>query len=161
MTSTEPRWLTDQEQSAWRGFLRMQNELPARLNRALQESADLSLPDFQVLVHLSEAEGERLRAFALARSLQWEKSRLSHQLTRMERRGLVERQTCPSDARGAFVALTPEGRAVVEKAAPGHVEEVRRLFFDRLTPAQVKALSGIGAAVAAGLDEEPTEDCTG
>lgn len=154
MTTTEPRWLTEDEQAVWRSYLRMQGQLSAQLNRQLQESSDLSLAEFEVLVRLSEAGEEPLRAFALATAMQWEKSRLSHQLTRMERRGLVERRSCPEDARGAFVHLTDDGRAALERAAPGHVEDVRRLVFDALSPAQVKALGRVAEAVLAALGDE-------
>jgi DNA-binding MarR family transcriptional regulator len=154
MTTTDPRWLDAQEQAVWRDYVRMQGELNALLNRQLQESSELSLADFEVLVRLSEAGGDRVRAFTLANAMHWEKSRLSHQLTRMERRGLLERQSCPEDARGAFVVLTAEGRAALSGAAPAHVAEVRRLLFDVLTPAQVRALGGICAAVLTRLDDE-------
>ena len=90
---------------------------------------------------------------SLARELKWEKSRLSHQLSRMERRGLISRQACPTDARGSFAVLSPAGRAVLDSAAPGHVAEVRRLLFDVLTPAQVKALRRTCDAVLEQLDE--------
>ena len=160
MTTTEPRWLSEDEQAVWRSYLRMQGQLTARLNRQLQGSSDLSLADFEVLVRLSEA-GEPLRAFALAQATQWEKSRLSHQLTRMERRGLVQRRVCPEDARGAFVELTDDGRAALEQAAPGHVEGVRRLVFDVLTPAQVKALGRVADAVLDALDEDDSGSSCG
>ena len=152
-----PRWLDEHEQEVWRAFLQMQGRLAAQLNRELQESSDLSLAEYEVLVRLSEgvegAEQEPMRAFALARAMQWEKSRLSHQLTRMERRGLVERHSCPSDARGAFVVLTDAGRAALAQAAPGHVAEVRRVLFDALTPEQVAGLGDVAEVVLGRLGE--------
>ena len=162
MTRTPaPRWLDANEQDVWRAFVQMQGRLAARLNRELQTSSDLSLAEYEVLVRLSEApdgdaegaEQGQVRAFALARAMQWEKSRLSHQLTRMERRGLVERQSCPSDSRGAFVVLTNAGRAALAQAAPGHVAEVRRVLFDALTPEQVVALGEVAEVVLARLGE--------
>ena len=152
-TSAERRWLTDAEQQVWRSYLRMSGEISARLNRQLQSTSDLSLPDFEVLAVLSESDEGRLRVLALARQLKWEKSRLSHQLSRMERRGLVCRQSCPSDARGSFAVLTPAGRGILASAAPGHVAEVRALLFDVLTPAQIKALGRTCDAVLEQLDE--------
>src|SRR5512134_1046964 len=119
------RWLDEREQAAWRGLLTMHAQLQARLSRALQRDAGLSDADYGVLVALSEAPDDRLRIFQLGRFLQWEKSRLSHHLRRMEARGLVERRECDTDRRGAYVVLTARGRAAVEAAAPGHVAEVR------------------------------------
>jgi DNA-binding MarR family transcriptional regulator len=88
-----------------------------------------------------------MRVLELAEALQWEKSRLSHHLARMERRGLIERQDCPDDARGAFVALTDEGRRAIERAAPAHVETVRTLVFDGLEPDQIDTLADIAEVV--------------
>jgi DNA-binding MarR family transcriptional regulator len=140
---SETRWLDATQQHAWRGFVTMQGQLNARLNRELQADSDLSLTDFEVLVQVTDSAENRVRVFELARALQWEKSRLSHHLARMQRRGLVAREGCPSDARGAFIVLTPEGKAAIEAAAPVHVETVRRLFFDGLTEEQVGVLATI------------------
>ena len=107
---TEPRWLDEREQRAWRGYLAMQSRLQARLNRRLQDDSGLSLTDFDVLVALTDRDEVRMRVHELADTLQWERSRLSHQLSRMQRRGLIEREDCEDDARGAFVVLTAEGR---------------------------------------------------
>ena len=144
---TGPRWLDDREQQAWRGYLAMQTELQAHLNRRLQADSGLSLSDFAVLVTLTDTDDGRLRARELAEAMQWEKSRLSHHLGRMQRRGLVERQECPDDARGAFVAVTDDGRRAIERAAPPHVETVRDLVFDVLAPDDVDALARISDAV--------------
>jgi len=146
-----PRWLDDGEQRAWRGFLDMYAQLTLELGRRLQRDTDLSTADYGVLVHLSEAPDHELRAFELGDALRWEKSRLSHQLKRMEQRGLVQRRTCPTDARGAHVALTEQGRHAIERAAPAHVEEIRRLLFDALTAEQVGQLTAIADAVLANL----------
>jgi DNA-binding MarR family transcriptional regulator len=152
---TAPRWLDAQEDRAWRRFLARQIQLRQLLARDLQEATGLSEADYIVLVNLSEAPDGRLRPFELGAAAGWEKSRLSHHLTRMERRGLVERQTCPSDSRGALVALTDAGAAAIEAAAPFHVEQVRRWFVAALTPEQLEALAEIAEAVLAGL--EPVE----
>ncbi|NJC81114.1 MarR family winged helix-turn-helix transcriptional regulator [Planosporangium mesophilum] len=151
---TEIRWLGDNEQRAWRGYLRMQGRLGARLNRQLQIDSELSLADFDVLVHLTDVPEARVRVVELARALQWEQSRMSHQIARMQKRGLVVREECPEDRRGAFVVLTPSGRRAIETAAPRHVETVRRLFFDRLTEDQVRTLGAISDQVLGALDEE-------
>ncbi|WP_431977640.1 MarR family winged helix-turn-helix transcriptional regulator [Micromonospora haikouensis] len=152
MTGT--RWLDDDQQRAWRAYLRMQAELAARLGRQLQADSGLSFADYGVLVQLAEAPGGRLRPFELQRDLQWEQSRLSHHLGRMQRRGLVDREECPQDARGAFVVLTAAGRAAIEAAAPAHVDTVRRLVFDRLDPDEVRALERVATRVVDGLEAE-------
>jgi DNA-binding MarR family transcriptional regulator len=145
------RWLDGQEEKLWRGYLRMNTELHSRLNRHLVRETGLSAADYEVLVNLSEAPDGRRRAFELRDSMQWEQSRLSHHLTRMERRGLVEREECTTDGRGAVIAITAAGRTAIEDAAPDHVAEVRRLFIDVLTPAQRRALAAISATVIARL----------
>jgi DNA-binding MarR family transcriptional regulator len=141
------RWLDGAELQAWRSFLSMHTQLDAHLRRSLVQGAGMSDADYAVLVHLSEEPSGRLRVFELVRALQWEKSRLSHQLRRMEQRGLIERTECPTDGRGAFVSLTSEGRAAIEAAAPLHVEDVRRHFIDLLTPEQLKSLLDISRTV--------------
>ncbi|MFB9893951.1 MarR family winged helix-turn-helix transcriptional regulator [Planobispora takensis] len=147
-----PRWLDDDQQRAWRAYLRMQAQLGAALNRQLQAACGLSLADYDVLVHLTDVPDGRLRPYELQRALEWEQSRLSHHLSRMQRRGLVERQECADDGRGAFVVLTEAGREAITTAAPGHVETVRALFFDALGPEQVEALRQLTTQVLARLD---------
>ena len=148
------RWLDDHEQQVWRSWVQASAQLQAHLARRMLADGEIPISDFEVLVPLSEAPEQRLRAFALGRSLQWEKSRLSHHLTRMERRGLVTREDCGTDRRGAFVVLTPEGRTALEAAAAPHVEAVRTAMFDRLTSEQVDQLGVICDAVLAGLDPD-------
>ena len=147
-------WLTEPEHRAWRAFVRAHALLGARLNRELQQESGLSGSDYEVLVHLSEADGGMLRPFELGGALQWEKSRVSHQLTRMEQRGLVERRDCPTDARGSYIVLTKQGRRAVEAAAPAHVEDVRRWFVEPLTRAQLESLTGAAEALIAQFDSE-------
>jgi DNA-binding MarR family transcriptional regulator len=137
-------WLSDDEQRVWRTWLRAHVLVDAVVSAQLDCDSGLSGSDYAVLVNLSEAPDGRLRGKELACALQWEKSRLSHHLSRMERRGLVERVECPTDGRGAFVVITAEGRLRIEAAAPLHVAEVRRRFIDALGPAHLAAL---GAAV--------------
>src|SRR3954462_12518865 len=134
------QWLTDDEQRAWRCLVQMTSRLDARLNRELQQSSGLSLADYDVLVLLTEAPDGRLRMFQLIDDLQWEQSRLSHHVARMQRRGLVAREEGTTDKRGAFVVLTDAGRAAIEKAGPPHVDAVRRLVFDGLSREQVAML---------------------
>ena len=153
------RWLDDREQRVWRSWLQASQQLEGHLARRMQADGDISMSDFAVLVPLSEAPDQRLRAFALGRALQWEKSRLSHHLTRMERRGLVTREDCGTDRRGAFVVLTSEGRAALEAAAGPHAAAVRSAVFDRLTPEQVERLGEVCDELLAGLDPDAT--CAG
>jgi DNA-binding MarR family transcriptional regulator len=148
-------WLSDDEQRTWRTYLRMSSLLPAALNRQLQQDCGLTLPEYEVLVQLSETPERRLRPFQICDALNWEQSRLSHQLTRMERRGLVARQECAADGRGAFIVLTPAGTDAIGAAAPRHVATVRRLFFDRLTGAQRAAFEEACAAIVAALADQP------
>jgi DNA-binding MarR family transcriptional regulator len=152
VTAPAPRWLDVREQAAWRAYLEMNAKLTARLNREMQEQSGISIADFSVLVQLSEHLDARMRVLELARALGWEKSRLSHQLTRMQQRGLIERSNCSEDRRGAFVVLTDRGRATVETAAPRHVESVRRYMFDELRPDQVDALGEIAQRVVTLLE---------
>jgi DNA-binding MarR family transcriptional regulator len=105
-------------------------------------------------VVLTEESDDRLRLFALARHLGWEKSRVSHHVARMVARGLVAKRQCGDDRRGAFVTVTPTGRRAIEGAAPGHVAAVRRLFVDRLSPEQLDAVGDAAQAVLAGLDAD-------
>lgn len=152
------RWLTDDEQHAWRAWVTATSQLEAHLAREMQASGEISMADFAVLVPLSEAADGRLRAFELGRHLQWEKSRLSHQITRMEGRGLVCRESCGTDRRGAFVGITPTGRAAIEAAAPPHVEAVRAAFFDVLEPDEVAVLDAACTRIVERLAATPA--CT-
>ena len=154
MTTDETPWLDDAQQQVWRAWLALGSRLQAALNRQLQRDSDLSLPDFDVLVQLTDAADGRVRVSGLAAALGWERSRLSHHVTRMERRGLVVREECDDDGRGAFVVLTPAGRTAIERAAPDHVRTVRSLVFDALTPAEVASLGSITAKVLDRLEAQ-------
>ena len=154
MTTDETPWLDDAQQRVWRAWLAMGSRLPAALNRQLQRDSDLSLQDFDVLVQLTDAGDGRVRVSALAAALGWERSRLSHHVTRMQRRGLVVREECGDDGRGAFVVLTPAGRTAIEQAAPDHVRTVRSLVFDALTPAEVASLGAITAKLLDRLEAD-------
>ena len=130
-------------------------QLSATLQRELQDDAGLSTQDYEVLVHLTDSPEGRMRVTDLARLLQWERSRVSHHVTRMESRRLVQRVECAEDGRGAFVVITPQGRAAIEQAAPGHVNTVRRLVFDALSPEEVDAFATIIEKALAQLDNQP------
>jgi DNA-binding MarR family transcriptional regulator len=154
----ESPWLTPDQQEVWRGWLAMSAQLPIALHRQLQEESGLSLPDVDILVQLTEAAPEagapggpagegKVRVGDLASALHWERSRVSHQVRRMEARGLVTREECPDDGRGNFVVLTPAGRAAMAAAAPGHAQTVRRLIFDALSPQELATFKRILAKV--------------
>ena len=130
----------------WRGFLEMRGALDAVIERQLSQ-AGLSSADYELLVPLSEAPDGVLRVRDLGRAVGWDRSRLSHQLRRMEQRGLVTRFDCASDGRGTMVQLTPDGRKAIEGAAPGHVETVRRYFVDLLTREELDTLAAVSARV--------------
>ncbi|MEV0637806.1 helix-turn-helix domain-containing protein [Streptomyces sp. NPDC050619] len=148
------RWLTPEEQHAWRSFVRLQERLGGRLSRLLQSESNMSVADFAVLVNLTDVPEGRQRFLELGRVLEWEKSRMSHHIARMVKRGLVVRDECAEDGRGAFVVITEAGRAAIEAAAPLHVESVRALFLDHVTPAELRTLARISERVVAKLDED-------
>ncbi|ALO99996.1 MarR-family transcriptional regulator [Streptomyces hygroscopicus subsp. limoneus] len=144
-----PHWLDPVEGRAWRGMLRMHDLLVNQTGRTLQRDFGLSATDYSVLAELTRAPGDRLRIQDLAKVLGWEKSRVSHHLARMTKRGLVGREECADDGRGAYVVVTRAGREAIEAAAPRHVEDVRRLFLDHLTPGQIVLLAEITDTVIA------------
>jgi DNA-binding MarR family transcriptional regulator len=155
---TEPRWLSPAQARAWLAYRRMRALLDLQLARDLARDSGLSEADYDVLSNVSEAAGHSLRLGDLAAHMLWSKSRLSHHVARMERRGLVARQDCPSDGRGAVLTLTEAGWQAIRDAAPGHVESVRGHFLDLLTAEQVQALAEISETVLAhlrGLQERP------
>ena len=157
---TKTRWLNEQEQRMWRGFQGMWRNLDRTVERDLMDRAALSAADFSILVPLSEAPEHRLRARDLGHLLDWDRSRLSHQIRRMEQRELLTRSSCPTDARGTFIALTNHGWETLQQAAPGHVQAVRANFFDVLTDADVVALEDISRRVndriaSLNLDRDP------
>jgi DNA-binding MarR family transcriptional regulator len=131
----------------------MQMRLTGALARQLAADSQLSYQDYLVLIGLTEQEDGRLRLFELGRNLGWEKSRLSHHIARMAQRGLVTKEACDADRRGFHVVVTPAGRRAIEAAAPGHVDAVRRLFVDRLSPKQLDALASAAETILAAIDE--------
>ena len=150
------RWLDEHEERAWRALHFMHMRLTAELAHQLTSSSGLSYPDYMVLVALTDQPDGRMRPFELGSSLGWEKSRLSHHIRRMGDRGLVDREECSDDRRGAFVVITAKGRTEIEAAAPGHVEAVRQLFINPLTPQQLDALRDAAETVLAALEENPS-----
>ncbi|HUV57795.1 MAG TPA: MarR family winged helix-turn-helix transcriptional regulator [Acidimicrobiales bacterium] len=139
----QTRWLDGPEDRAWQSLQFMQMRLTAELSRQLAEHSSLSYPDYIVLVALTAQPDGRCRIFEVANEIGWEKSRLSHHIGRMSARGLVTREQCDSDRRGAFVVITELGRKELEAAAPGHVDAVRRLFIDGLSAEQLTVIAEV------------------
>lgn len=146
-------WLNDSEQHLWRRWLSVSRRMDSALARELQQDTGLSMADYEVLVNLSEAEDYKMRMAVLADRLTWDRSRLSHQITRMAKRGLLARETCNSDGRGTFVLLTPLGLGAIREAAPCHVVSVRRVMFDKLNAEQSDQLSEILDTLAEQFEE--------
>jgi DNA-binding MarR family transcriptional regulator len=143
--TTRPRWLDEAELDAWTNLVQVLMTLPTALDRQLREDAGIPHAYYQILTLLSGRPDRSLRMTDLARLAGTTTSRLSHAVAALEQRGWVCRTSCPTDKRGQIARLTDGGRAAVEAAAPGHVDEVRRLVFDRLSPdevAQLRAITG-------------------
>jgi DNA-binding MarR family transcriptional regulator len=145
MAST--RWLTAPQERAWRRYRRMHTLLDLQVARDLNQDSGLSATDYDVLSTLSEQTDSSWRARDLANQLLWSTSRLAHHIGRMEKRGLVAREPCADDARGALISLTSQGRAALRQAAPPHVASVRRHMIDLLTEDEIAALDAIAAKV--------------
>jgi DNA-binding MarR family transcriptional regulator len=157
-TTIQARWLTDDEQRSWRAFLEGSRLLMHNLERGHQKHG-LSATDYEILVQLSEAPEKRLRMSQLAVRTLLEKSRLSHQITRMEKAGLIERQPCEDDRRGQFAVLTEYGWETIQRVAVDHVNQVREIFLDRMTPEQFAVLGAAFEQVANGLRKRRPEAC--
>ncbi|GHI06624.1 MarR family transcriptional regulator [Streptomyces cellostaticus] len=151
------RWLTPEEQRAWRAYIAASQLLEDAIDRQLQQEAGMPHLFYSVLANLSEAPDRRLRMTDLAESLKITRSRLTYAVTRLERDGLVRRENCRWDKRSSLAVLTDAGTAVLERTAPGHVETVRANLFDRLTPEQVRQLEEICTGITRGLQGDDAE----
>ena len=151
--------MTSTELATWRSLVDTTAELRRVLGAELEESS-LSPADYQVLLALSEADGGRLRSSELARTIDWERSRLSHHLARMERRRLIRREDCATDSRGAEVSLTPEGARAFRRATAPHMRSIKKHFADALTPDQFATLAGILESLQHHLHPRPGEPRT-
>lgn len=154
MPVTETRWLSESEQHAWRGFLLASRLVTDQLNRELQDRDDLSLTDYGILVRLSEEPTRAMRMTELAASSGLSKSRLSHQMKRLEQRGLTSRSICPDDARGTLGTLTDLGFTTLQEASRMHVDAVRTHLLDYFDEDQVEELSRWTESVVRHLDAE-------
>jgi DNA-binding MarR family transcriptional regulator len=147
MDAIGTRWLSAEEQQAWRSFLTACSTLFSTVEAQLQQCAGIPHGYYEILVRLSEAPGRSMRMSQLAEVSTSSKSRLSHAVARLEERGWIRRTECPTDRRGQVAELTDEGFTALAAAAPGHVEQVRRALIDVLTPEQVSQLRQISEAV--------------
>ena len=148
------RWLTSKEQRAWRAYIAATHLLEDAIDRQLQQDAGMPHLYYSILANLSEVPGRSLRMTDLAQKSKITRSRLTYAVTRLEKDGLVRREDCKWDKRGSIATLTDEGMAVLERTAPGHVETVRSLLFDRLTPQQVEQLEDIFSGIAKTLESD-------
>src|ERR1700751_3440030 len=142
---TELDWLDPRENRAWRAFLHAHHQLNLRLRRQLLQDSGLTWADYEILAVLSEHPTGQMPAQELGALVQWEKSRLSHQIRRMQEQELIVRKPNPADGRSAMICLLPAGRRAIEDAAPQHVRNVRRHFIDLFTPAELDTLAPLHA----------------
>ncbi|MCB0910297.1 MAG: MarR family transcriptional regulator [Propionibacteriaceae bacterium] len=142
----EPRWLNAEQQRIWRSFLNGVARINERLDAELRPFG-LDLGEYEILVHLSESERHMLRMSDLAERVRQSRSRLTHTISRMETKGLVNRVACPSDRRGVNAIMTEAGYRLLVEAAPAHVESVRCALVDRVDPDDFEALGRAMEAV--------------
>jgi DNA-binding MarR family transcriptional regulator len=157
MNDPGPRWLNTDEQHTWRESIQAWQWLLAAVDVQLQRDSGMPLAYYEILVRLSEAPDRSLRMTQLAEASSSSKSRVSHAVARLEERGWVRRMDCPTDRRGQIAMLTDQGFDALAKAAPGHVEQVRRVLFDALSAEQIRQLDGISAAILAQAASSPRD----
>ena len=150
--TAEPAWLDETEQAVWRSYISVMRLLPDRLNASLSRGHGLTLIDYEVLARLSEAPLRRIRMTELAEGALLSKSRLSHQISRMEKEGLVRREPCETDGRGFFAVLTDKGWEKLLAAVPTHVADVRAAFISPLSREQLVELGEVLDTIGKGLE---------
>lgn len=151
------KWLSEPQQKIWRNWLTATSLLHEQLNTELQETDGLTMADYEILVRLSDTEDRRIRMSDLAELTLSSRSRLTHQVDRMEKAGLVKRVACEDDRRGQNCVMTDKGWKTLVAAAPHHVESVRKNFVDVLTAEEYAALGRATAKIAARLTQENTK----
>jgi DNA-binding MarR family transcriptional regulator len=144
--------VTAEEWQVWRTFYTMRRQLDRALENQLQADAGISGPDYEILLAIFTSPQKQLRSRDLAEVIGWEKSRISHQVTRMESRGLLERRECEDDLRGTWVGITPDGRRAALGAMRNHNETIRSLFFDVLGPDELAVLARASEKVLQAID---------
>lgn len=152
---------TSDELAVWRAYIQTVEILRARVQAKLHTDSHLSEGDYKVLLELSEADGRSLRSSELAAHMEWERSRVSGQLGRMEKRGLIRREPCVDDARGSHVILTDEGARAFRASTIPHLQAVKSLFVDAFTDAQLATIDETTAALREHLDLPPTHGRAG
>ena len=155
--ATAPRWLTPTEMKAWRRYILASRRLLDLLDSDL-DGHDLSMPDYDILVQLSDAPDRRMRMSELAANALLSRSRLSHRMKVMEKAGWVKREACPIDKRGYFAVMTPKGWKAIVAAAPDHVESVRMRFIDHLSKADQVAVAEIFERIEESLRKDVFDD---
>jgi DNA-binding MarR family transcriptional regulator len=148
----DPAAVTPEEWEIWRAFHAMWKRLDLAIERQLHEVSGISEPDYEILITLFESPKNQLRSRELGTATGWEKSRLSHQLTRLERRGLVARSDCDTDARGTWITITPDGRRAILGAIREHADSIRRLFFDVVTDDEKAMFKDVAERVLEAID---------
>lgn len=142
------RWLTASEQQTWRDWLRVTERIASHLDAQLRDF-DLDLSQYEILVNLSEVPGHRMRMSELANQARQSRSRLTHTVARMEKKGLIARETYEGDGRGVLASLTRAGYDLLVQAAPPHVDAVRHIFVDAVDAEDFAALGRALASVLA------------
>src|ERR1700730_11749739 len=155
---TEPHWLDPREDRAWRAFMHAHHQLTLRLRQHLLQDSGLTWADYEILAVLSRHPTGHMPAQELGTLVQWEKSRLSHQIRRMQEQGLIVREPNPADGRSAMICLLPAGRQAIEDAAPQHVQNVRRHFIYLFPPAELDTFAALNKRVARHLAEESSPE---
>ena len=150
----EPRWLDAEESEAWRALAHALVRLPAALDAQLRRDAGISHFEYQVLALLSETPDRTMRMSTLATLAEGSLPRLSQVVTRLEQRGWLRRTPDPADGRYTLAILTDQGRVKLTEAAPGHVQEVRRLVLDPLTKTQTRQLRDISRRIMRAIDAD-------
>jgi DNA-binding MarR family transcriptional regulator len=153
---TEPPWLDPREDRAWRAFMHVHHQLNQHLRQHLLQDSGLTDADYEILAVLSGHATGHMPAQELGALVQWEKSRLSHQVRRMQERGLIAREPNPADGRSAMICLLPAGRRAIADAAPRHVRNVRQHFIDLFTRAELDTLAALNERVLHHLGGEPS-----
>jgi DNA-binding MarR family transcriptional regulator len=152
------RWLTPEEQRAWRAYIAASQLLEDAIDRQLQQEAGMPHLYYSVLAVLSGAPDRRLRMTDLAEALKITRSRLTYAVTRLEKDGTVRREGCPSDKRGSTAVLTDAGMSLLERTAPGHVDRVRTAVFEHLAPEQVAQLEAICNGIARAIQGDEGDE---
>jgi DNA-binding MarR family transcriptional regulator len=154
---TEVSRIGESEWDVWRSFYAMRRRLDHALEVQLQRDSGISRPDFEILIALFNAPDRRLRVRELISTIGWEKSRVSHQVTRMEKRGLVTKFECDSDRRGSWVELTSTGRKVILGAMREHSDTIKRYFFDALSPDELAVIGTASASIISAIEPTPCD----